>query len=531
MSFPNRNNPYNFDEFLEWRKKVNYYDDDLFLKKVIKHFVKNEWEGLDKELKDFSHKVSYRWRDLSDSISMLEKKPYLVNYDAHHHRIDKLVRPIETEILEKEVFSEKIFSDKTSKWTKLCKMYLIYQNGEACVACPLTCTEGLVAILEQCSDSDETKEILTHCKEGIDGNFGIGSQYLSEIHGGSDVAANLLEAVKEGNNWKLYGSKFFCSAAHADYAVVTAKPKDSEKVGLFIVPAWLKDNKEKGIRNGYTIDRIKWKMGTSELPTAEITFNGSLGYQIGSLEKGLANVVGIVLTYSRLTVGLSSASSMKRVVREAKKYSELRSAFGLQIGQFPMLAGQLKEFEHFADRTLAGAFKLYSKFLKIQYPLKNIKDFDNSVESKQNKFNVRELIMLQKITAALDCTDVIRGAMSIFGGHGVMEDFSSIPRLFRDAVINELWEGPRNVLLTQIHRDFQKIAEFYKPEEFIKNILKGHDEGNIKELSQEAKELVMYPSLYNMDDKTIKICGQWDKFCHKLFHAYQDLAMMEVTNK
>lgn len=91
-------------------------------------------------------------------------------------------------------------------------------------------------------------------------------------------AANVLEAVSENGVWKLYGDKFFCSATHADYAVLTAKPAGSDKVALFIVPSWLPGNKEKEIRNGYVINRIKWKMGTSELTTAEITFNGAVAY-------------------------------------------------------------------------------------------------------------------------------------------------------------------------------------------------------------------------------------------------------------
>ncbi len=72
--------------------------------------------------------------------------------------------------------------------------------------------------------------------------------------------------------------------------------------------------------------------------------------------------------------------------------------------------------------------------------------------------------MLQKITTAKDAPNVIRKAISIFGGHGVMEDFSDLPRLFRDSIVNELWEGPRNVLLTQIYRDLKRVKDFYSPE-------------------------------------------------------------------
>ncbi|MBW2095242.1 MAG: acyl-CoA dehydrogenase family protein [Deltaproteobacteria bacterium] len=357
MSYPNRNNPYTFDEFLEWRNEVDFYADDPFIQAAVKTYTGEAWQEIDRAARGFSPKVSFRWKDIADNIAVPEKRPYMVYFDAHNHRVDRIVRPTETLIMEKEVFSEALFSNKTPKWEKLVKMFLLYQLGEACIACPVTCTEGLVAILEQFADTPELNAILNHCKEGVDGDFGIGAQYLSEIQGGSDVPANVLEAVKEGDAWRLYGTKFFCSATHADYAVITAKPAGSEKVALFVVPSWLPGNKEKEIRNGYTIDRIKWKMGTSELTTAEITYNGAVAYPVGPLDRGVANVVGIVLTYSRLTVGLSGAANMTRAVREAKKYSELRDAFGLTIGRFPMVEAQIRDMEHAAQRTTAGAFK------------------------------------------------------------------------------------------------------------------------------------------------------------------------------
>ncbi len=528
MSLPDPKNPYNFDTFLEWRNTFDYYRDDPFIQKVVKHFAGEHWEQVDREARELSSKVSFRWRDMAETISRPDNRPSIIHYDGHHHRIDRIVRPVETEIMEKEIFLEGLFSGKTSPWTRLLKMYLVYQNGEACISCPLTCTEGLVALLEVYADTPETKAILKHCKNGINGGFGVGAQYLSEIQGGSDVAANLLEAVPKGESWRLYGTKFFCSATHADYAVVTAKPVGSEKVGLFIVPSWLPGNKRKEIRNGYTIDRLKWKLGTSELTTGEITFNGAVAYPIGALDKGIANVVGIVLTYSRLTVGLSAAASMTRAAREAKKYSEFRSAFGLPIGKFPMLARQITSIQNAAKRTTAGAFKLYSVFLKLEDGLKGGVVTADSETMKKQRFKVRQLIMLQKITASSDAVDVLRTALSVFGGHGVMEDFSSLPRLFRDAIINELWEGPRNVLLSQIHRDWQQALDGYQPAEFVRDILAGCDYSVIKELGDEMYDLLSHPNLLEMDEKTLVVCDVWDKFCQKLFQTYQDRALAEI---
>jgi len=530
MTLPNPDNPYTFDDFLEWRNSVDFYESDSFFRKVIRYYAPDQWEALDRAARQMSPKVSFRWKTLAEAAAVPEKRPFVTHYDAHNHRVDRIVRPMETLVLEKEVFAEKLFADRTSAFEKLVKLYLIYQLGESCVCCPLTCTEGLVALLEYYADTPELERILRHCKDGFGEEIGIGSQYLSEIQGGSDVPANLLEAVEADGVWRLYGDKFFCSATHADYAVVTAKPRGSEQVGLFIVPSWLEGDKQKEIRNGHTINRIKWKLGTSELTTAEISYNGAVAYPVGPLEKGLANVVGIVLTYSRLTVGISSAALMARAHREALAYSRRRSAFGHCIGDFPLVRSQLDRMALFAQRTIAGTFKLYRDFLSLEDGLKKGMNAEEPMEMKTKRFDVRELIMLQKITASWDCTDILRLGMSIFGGHGVMEDFSSLPRLYRDAAINELWEGPRNVLLTQMHRDFQRASDWYPPARVVRSLLAGADPAVIKDFEREAEALVAHPSLFSPDEKTQDVCHRWDRFCHDLTHAYQDRALSEVLS-
>ena len=150
-----------------------------------------------------SLKASFRWRDLAEAAALPENRPSVLHFDGHHHRIDRIVRPMETLIMEKEIFAEGLFSEKTNPWERLMKMFLIYQNGEACIACPVTCTEGLVAILDAFADTPETREILHHCKEGRGGDFAVGAQYLSEIQGGSDVPANMLEAVFEEDHLEI----------------------------------------------------------------------------------------------------------------------------------------------------------------------------------------------------------------------------------------------------------------------------------------------------------------------------------------
>lgn len=532
MNLPNRNNPYTFAGWLK-NRRVNYFTADEFLQRCMKFYLTEEdYENLKVVLESFAEKVSFRWADLVEVCARVENRPYLMQYDAYGNRVDRIVRPLEMHILEKEIFAEGLYRDSVGPWERFLKMLLLMENGEYGVMCPQLCTEGLIRAIEELTTPEtrrpELERILRHCKDGIDGDFGIGAQFLSEIQGGSDVPANLLEAEFDGENWRLFGTKFFCSAIHADYFIITAKPAGSEKVAMFVMPAWLPGNKEKEIRNGYTIDRLKWKLGTVELPTAEVTFKGGVAYPLGDLERGVSNVVGIVLSYSRLGVGATTAGMIIRAVREAKMYSEFREAFGTRIDRFPLLVNQLRQYQRIAERATAGAFKVYDHFLKAGGRFTTRKDPNESLEMKKQRFALRELVLFAKIYNSKVSTQVIHDCMSVFGGHGAMEDFTALPRLYRDSNINELWEGPRNVLLTQIHNDFRRNSNWYSAREFIATILAGAERDTIEYLTDRMERLLGHPNLYTLDEETIEIAGQWDGFADELMTAFQEQARREV---
>jgi alkylation response protein AidB-like acyl-CoA dehydrogenase len=525
MSLPDRNNPYGFDAYLAWRDGIDYYADDPFLQQVVGRLAGEAFAGVDAAARALSARASHRWRDLANAIAVPESRPRLVPWDAHHRRVDQIVRPAEIQTMEREVFAEGLFSSRTDPHTRLVKLYLVYQNGEACIACPLVCTEGMVAALDRLADRPETLAIREHVKEGRDGRFAIGAQFLTEIQGGSDVPANRVEAVQDGDRWRLHGTKFFCSVAHADYAVVTAKPRGSEVVGLFVAPCWA-IGEEGRRRNGIRIDRLKWKMGTCELPTAEITFEGAEAWPLGPLDRGLANVVGVVLTISRLTVGLASAAYMTRAVREAAGYARFREAFGMPIEQYPMVQAQLEDVTRAARRTTAGAFQVHRLFHEAGGLSPRI---DPSPAERRRIFEARELVMLQKFVASEDSTWAIREAMGVLGGNGVVEDFSSLPRLFRDSAVNEIWEGPRNVLLAQLHRDLQRASSWYPPADLVASLLAGGDPGAARALGAEVAGLVAHPSLLSRDARTVSVCRRWDAACRELMHGFQDRALAELA--
>lgn len=523
-------NPYSFDPFLEQREGLDWFRDEPFLRRVVKKYSGHDYAKLEEGILAFSAHITKRWNRLAEQAARPEARAYLQQYDAHNHRIDRVVRPMELLTLEKEVFGSGLFSSQMNAWESIVKRLLIHQLGEAGIACPLTCTLGLVALLEQFPNDNfpELAEILMHTKEGMDGEYAIGAQFMSEIQGGSDLPANLVEAVPDGKYYRLYGNKFFCSVAHADYAVITARIRGTDQVTTFIVPSWLPGDKVREKRNGYQINRLKWKMGTSEVPTAEIQYNGALAYPIGPADRGIAVAVGIVLTLSRLEIGLASAGFMLRAAREARLYADFRTVFGRKVGEYPLSANTLRRIQEAAERTTAGAFKIYDLFLRLDQPLHPGLKSERPLEERMQLFNLRELVLLQKICATNDGAEVLRDAISIYGGHGVMEDFSSLPRLFRDIVVNEQWEGPRNLILTQIYRDISRVVDWYPPAQFVSSILSGATQKEIDHFTERLTALLQKPVLGEVSMESMDAAEEWDHFCDSFFKAYQRIALAEI---
>ena len=112
-----------------------------------------------------------------------------------------------------------------------------------------------------------------------------------------------------------------------------------------------------------------------------------------------------------------------------------------------------------------------------------------------------------------------------------MEDFLSLPRFHRDSMIMELWEGPRNVLLTQIHRDLQRVADWYPADEFIRDLLQGSEPDVIEPFATEFQKLISYDSLLRNDEETLSICRDWQVLSNKIFQTYQEQALAELDYK
>jgi acyl-CoA dehydrogenase len=314
--------------------------------------------------------------------------------------------------------------------------------GEAGHACPVTCTAGLIRAL-RLHGSDELRDrYLPPLLETDYDACQRGSQFLTEEHGGSDVGANLTRAVPDGEGWRLHGEKWFCSVADADQFAVTARPDGAPEgtrgIGCFLVPRTID-----GKPNGFTIRKLKDKLGTRALATGEIVFDGALAYPIGVLEDGFKIAARVVLNTSRWLNAVGSAAVMRRAYLEAAAFARTRTAFGRPIVEFPLVRESLAVMRAEAEAALASTLE--------------VTRLVDSTDPDEVAYH-RILVNANKFSTSAAATRAVRRGIEVLGGNGTIEDFSVLPRLWRDAIVFESWEGTHNVLCAQVARDLERFG-------------------------------------------------------------------------
>lgn len=327
--------------------------------------------------------------------------------------------------------------------------YLLTQAGEMGHACPIVCTLGLIRALQARGSAALKDTCLPPLLERNYDRKQTASQFLTEVQGGSDVGANAVEArpaMDQEGVWLLRGEKWFCSVANADQMLVTARPagagEGTRGLGTFLVPRRLPD----GSLNAFHIRRLKTKFGTRAMASGEIDFADAVAYPIGAVDEGFKVVVELVLNTSRWTNALGSAGLLRRAYLEAWTFAQQRRAFGAAIGRYPLVLEALAEIKSDLYGMLASTLRLSSLVNRI----------DLGLATEQERAVHRLLVNVNKYATSLQASHGIRRAQEIMGGNGAIEDFSVVPRLYRDAVVFESWEGSHNVLCLQAARDMQR---------------------------------------------------------------------------
>lgn len=392
-------------------------------------------------LHHFARLVAGRWSELAREASRPEHLPKIVKYDRVGNPIEGVDFGSLTRHLRREVAEFGILTDVRSELHKFALVYYSAHNGEASLNCGLSCTDGLIRAVEA-RGSEFLRETYLPLLLSVETPLAA-AQFVTEQDGGSDVGAIEVEAKpNDDGSWSITGEKWFCSNPD-EYFLIGARPLGARRgtagVAVFLVPRTLPD----GRVNKISFKRLKDKLGTQSLPTAELAFNGATGWAIGDTDDGFKTLMNYIINTSRIHNAANASGFMHRAFLEARNYASQRDAFGQAIIEYPLIQETLLRLLERLWRYRTLTFKLVA----------SVDAHGISPEDPRKAMWQRFLVNLAKYRTAVTLTDSVREAILVLGGNGVCEDFTVLPRLLRDSMIIETWEGSHNTLCLQIMRD------------------------------------------------------------------------------
>jgi alkylation response protein AidB-like acyl-CoA dehydrogenase len=383
-------------------------------------------------------------------------EPTLTQWDAWGNRIDKieltsLWRRAERIAAEHGVVAT-AYEQKHGTLSRVhqCALAYLFTPSTDIYSCPLAMTDGAARTLLNSGNQTLIDRAVPHLITRDPKEFWTAGQWMTELTGGSDVGLSETIAKQEpgSNTFRLYGRKWFTSAIGAQMALTLARPEGNPPGGRGLALFYVETRDEHGRPNNIQINRLKDKLGTRKVPTAELTLDGTPAQLVKGPTDGVRNIAPL-LNITRLWNGISAVALMRRGLALSFDYARKRVAFGAPLSEKALhvdtLATLQAEFE--------GAFHLafYVAELTGRSETREISDDDALL--------LRLLTPIMKLTTGKQAVMVASEVLESFGGAGYVED-TGLPVLLRDSQVLPIWEGTTNVLALDTLRASQGLERF-----------------------------------------------------------------------
>jgi putative acyl-CoA dehydrogenase len=337
--------------------------------------------------------------------------------------------------------------------------FLVWSQVESAHLCPISMTYAAVPALRTDAGMAATWEprlTATTYDPGLrrpaDKEGCLAGMAMTEKQGGSDVRANTTLAEHTGDDgwYALTGHKWFCSAPMNDVFLVLAQTRAG--LTCFAVPRVLDD----GVRNPFRLQRLKDKLGNRANASAEVEFDQTLGMRLGDEGRGVATIIEMVAA-TRLDCVLGSAALMRRAVAEATWHAAHRSAFGSLLAEAPLMQAVLADLAVESEAATVLAMRLAASVDGGHDPLEHA---------------LRRIgLPVAKYWVCKRTPALVGEALECLGGNGYVEE-SGMPRLYREAPLNSIWEGAGNIqaldLLRVLAREPDAVAAWHAEVEAAK---------------------------------------------------------------
>jgi putative acyl-CoA dehydrogenase len=320
-------------------------------------------------------------------------------------------------------------------------MFMGMGQVEAGVCCPLSMTNASLATLEvEPQLAREWRPRVTSLvydpglRPTAEKHGALVGMALTERQGGSDLRANetLARPLRE-REFELEGHKWFCSAPMCDAFLVLAQAPAG--LSCFLVPRVLPD----GARNGFHMQRLKDKLGNRSNASAEVELHGALGWLVGEEGRGVRTVAEMI-NLTRLDCALGSTALMRRATAEASHHAAHRSAFGRLLAEQPLMQNVLADLCVEAEAGTALVMRI-------------ARSWDEGDEVFRRLATAVGKYWICKVAVAH-----VAEALECLGGNGYVEE-SVLPRLYREAPLESIWEGAGNVNALDVLRASSKQPE------------------------------------------------------------------------
>ncbi len=368
-------------------------------------------------------------------------EPTLTQWDAWGNRIDHIeVSPLWQRAAAIAASSGLIaipYEHRHGRYSRLhqfAAVYLFHPSSDV-YTCPLAMTDGAARTLSVSGNDCLIARAVTKLISRDPADAWTSGQWMTESTGGSDVGASLARAVRDAaGQWRLYGKKWFTSAITSQMALTLARPDGNGPGGSGLAMFYVETRDEDGGLNGIRVERLKDKLGTRKVPTAELTLDGARAELVGDTRHGTRNIEPM-LTVTRAWNSVTSVAFMRRALMLARSYAEQRRAFGAKLGELPLHVDTLAGLEAETRGALLLAFEL-AELLGRQ----EAGELDD-----QQRALLRVITPIAKLLTAKQAVAVVSECIEAFGGAGYVED-TGLPALLRDTQVLPIWEGTTNVL-------------------------------------------------------------------------------------
>ncbi|HEX2498958.1 MAG TPA: acyl-CoA dehydrogenase family protein [Actinomycetes bacterium] len=401
--------------------------------------------------------------------------PVLRSHDRYGHRIDEVDFHSSWHRLMEVSVGHGLHAYGSGAHLLRAARFYLWSQVEAGHGCPISMTYAAVpALRAEPALAAEWEPLLAarDYRPGLDRTaaakgaalVGMG---MTEKQGGSDVRANTTRAVPAGDgSYLLTGHKWFCSAPMCDAFLVLAQAPGG--LTCFLLPRVRPD----GTRNTFLIQRLKDKLGNRSNASAEVEFDSTYAVRVGAEGRGVATIIAMVAA-TRLDCVLGSAALMRQALVQAVHHARYRHAFGAALVDQPLMTNVLADLALESAAATTLAMRLAA-----------------AVDTGEDDL-LRLGVAVGKYWVCKRGPAVTAETLECLGGNGYVEE-SGMPRLYREAPLNSIWEGAGNVNALDVVRALRRepaVIDAYLREVGTAAGADRHLDGAVKDLLQSLADL------------------------------------------